>query len=218
MGVEAAGPRPQAGVGEAYLFITRHYDILNRFKKRRFRSIYVMGEEGSGKTSYALWLGYLVYGDWDRVLRYLFFRPEDVVRAFQRVLEKRERIPYVIMDDAGRWIGKWFSMQRGVKKFLAFYNMIRTVAASVVFTTPADEISKTLRDKAHVRVRVYATDPDDPEAMGYLGRKGYLGILDQLGVPWREVPYSVAVNYGHRVSATFMPYLSKAGIKVYPTH
>ncbi len=90
-----------------YLLIKMDKEIWDRYHENDFISIYAFGKEGSGKTAYALWLGYKVYGDWDRVLNHLFLEPQPLLVKMLRSLEQKKILVYVIADDPGRWLHKF---------------------------------------------------------------------------------------------------------------
>ena len=67
---------------------------------------YIYGDFGAGKTSYALHVAAEVLGSWNKVLDYLFFAPEDAMKAIRKAIDTGKRLPIIIMDDAGLWLDK----------------------------------------------------------------------------------------------------------------
>jgi len=118
--------------------------IKKAIKGEAVVTAYVFGEFGFGKTSYALWTAYEVLGDWGKVLKHLFFEPEEAIEVMGKAIESGERLPIIIMDDAGLWLDKLTWWEEDKVAFMEFFNLIRSVAAGVIFTTPSEELPKQI--------------------------------------------------------------------------
>ena len=204
------------------LVIEMHERILEEYYSRGFISIYVFGKEGSGKTSYALWLGYTIYGNWDTTLNHLFLEPRPFLATMLRALERKSKLKYVIVDDPGRWLNKLDWMRDDVKAFTRFYNIIRTSVCGVIFTSPADDVITSIRKKSHVRGRVY-------RIRRYLGKKKapraiklILKNMDYLrnfyDIDLEEEEYSVSRLMDMELNIMFKEYPVISGIELYPTY
>lgn len=73
-------------------------------ENNRFECIYIWGFQGSMKSNLTLQHGYWVYQDWDKVLKYLCFRPGKAERGVQKLLDSighGNRLPWIGWDDMG---------------------------------------------------------------------------------------------------------------------
>jgi len=177
---------------------------------------YVYGNFGTGKTSYALWTAYEVLGDWDKVLRYLFFSPGEAAAVMKRAIVNRRRLPIVIMDDAGLWLDRMTWWESEKIAFMKFFNLIRSVTASIIFTTPTEELPKQILKKSMIRVQVEPVSRDD--AAKVLGKEAVDAVLDaasRFGVSSR---LAVATGYVVRTLPSFMQLVSKQFYDLYPLH
>lgn len=138
--------------------------ILSKLIKRAMKynglvTAYVYGPMGYGKTSYALHVGAEIYG-WNKVLDYLFFEPDGALKLMKQAAKTGKRVPLIIMDDAGFWLDKTTWWEKDKVAFMKFYNLIRSVAAGIIFTTPVDELPKSLRKKIFFRIKVFPVSLD----------------------------------------------------------
>lgn len=192
---------------------------LSTLIKRALRSdlvvtVYVYGEFGYGKTSYALWTAYEVLGSWGRVLDYLFFDPAEAVRVMGSAIERGERLPIIIMDDAGLWLDRLTWWEADKVAFMEFFNLIRSVAAGVIFTTPSEELPRQLVRKCFFRVSVKPAHKDTiVKRVGPEGYEALVSVANQFGV--RPV-FNMAVGYRLRMLPSFMEYVKKEFYDFYP--
>ena len=126
-------------------FAMRHYG---------FESVFVIGPQGCGKTTYAMLVAYEIYRDWDKVLHYVVFDPLEIMDEIEQSLEKNQRIPLIVFDDAGVHLSKYlFHTSEGFKLAIAMnalFNLMRTVCAGVIFTSPDMDTLKEIRKKAWI--------------------------------------------------------------------
>jgi len=179
---------------------------------------YVYGDFGYGKTSYALWTAYEVYGDWEEVLKHLFFDPLDAVKVMERAVRRGERIPVMIMDDAGLWLDKLTWWEEDKVAFMQFFNLIRSVAAGVIFTVPSEDLPKAIRRKCLFRVNTRPISRE--EALGLAGNPRLLekvyGKAKREGVPGS--PLALATVYKRKTLPSFMEIVFKTHYDLYPLH
>jgi hypothetical protein len=177
---------------------------------------YVYGDFGSGKTSYALWVAYEVLGSWDQALKHLFFSPREAALAMRRALEKGRRLKIIIMDDAGLWLDRTTWWEEDKILFGQFFNLIRSVAAGVVFTTPAQELPRSILRRCLFRVSVRPTGAEE------ILSKGGPGLLESLrarcGEHGLEEVYSVATGYRMRMLPSFFEFAKKEYYDFFPLH
>jgi len=126
--------------------------VLSAYKRYGFESLFIIGPQGSGKTTYALLVLYEVYRDWGKVLEYTFFDLERALKHLDEALNSGERLPVILFDDAGIHLSKylWYSSEGRalVMWFNALYNLIRTICAAVIFTSPDLDTLVEVRKKS----------------------------------------------------------------------
>ena len=173
-------------------------------EREGFISALIFGNQGIGKTSYALHVAKEVYGGWDHVLDYLFFNPKDAINVMEQAIEEEKRIPLIIMDDAGIWLGKTEWWRREKVEFAEFFDIIRTVCSSVVFTTPADNLMSRLSREIMLRIKVTHLDG---EVDAQLKEKG-MKVDPKL--------FRLAKIYRFSLSPLFQPNIYKTAFDVFP--
>lgn len=181
-----------------------------------FASVYVYGEMGHGKTSYALWLASEVVG-WDKALDHLFFDPVNAIKKLREAHRRRERLPLMVLDDAGLWLQKQTWWEKPKVAFMALYNVIRSLTASIVFTSPVDDLPKPIRKKAFFRVSVQRAPLE--EAKRWLGDPGYNEMklfLEANGCDPRL--WCIAKTYRLKTLPTFHQRVKRYSGDYYPLH
>jgi len=188
------------------------------YRRNGIVSAYVYGDFGFGKTSYALWTAYEVLGSWDKVLNYLFFNPKEAINTIGEAIYKGVRLPIIIMDDAGLWLGKLTWWEEDKVAFMEFYNLIRSVSAGIIFTAPVDDLPKSIRKKAFFRIEVSPTTLSEvAKAYGSMrDLEEFLEHLRKLGLNCNA--WSKAVGYKLKTLPTFFQYPKKKFIDFYPQH
>ena len=150
------------------------YNSPKRFK--RFVDFFIYSPEagkGTGKTVFALRILRKLYGDWDSALDYLFVDPITTIEFIVDLVKKRKRIISFACDDIGLWLsGIEFMMSKGKEKkaiasFYSFYNAIRSISASCLFTSPLDDMIKVLFKQVNYRIAIKPIDEDYCEAKIY---------------------------------------------------
>ena len=142
--------------------------IKNAIGSYSFVSAFIYGSQGAGKTTYGLKTLYHVYGSWDKALEHTYFFIDDLLPKLRDHFERGERIPAVLLDDAGVWLIKYHWRTDFNVWFSKLFNLMRTVVAGVIFTSvEATDIVKFVRDKVMYRVHVIRKAPKEAEAIGY---------------------------------------------------
>ncbi|RLG89123.1 MAG: hypothetical protein DRO15_01300 [Thermoprotei archaeon] len=175
---------------------------------------YVYGDFGHGKTSYALWTAYEVLGDWGKVLKYLFFDPREAVRVMGRAIYDGVRLPIIIMDDAGLWLDRLTWWERDKVAFMEFFNLIRSVAAGIIFTTPSEDLPKAILKKSFFRIAVSPVSRDRVvEIVGVNGYESLLNLAKKYGL---AKEFCIATGYRLKTLPSFMNIVRKEFYDVYP--
>jgi len=146
--------------------------IKRAYEGYGYEQFLVTGPQGCGKTTYGLLIMYDIYRDWDLVLQNVHYDPLPAIRDLKRRLErvksklrsktgyKRDRLPVVLFDDAGKHfskyllgLGSWYYYQAVLINYM--FNTIRTVCAATIFTSPDEDILKEIRKKSWLRGEPY---------------------------------------------------------------
>ena len=180
--------------------------IRHVHKREGFISALIFGSQGIGKTSYALHVAKEVYGDWSSALDCLFFDPSLAIDHLDKALNRGERIPLIIMDDAGLWLGKSQWWKREKIEFAEFFDIIRTVCSAVIFTTPADNLISRLSHEINLRIKISAIDSELYDEL-----KGH-------GINVDVSSYRVAKIYHFSLSPLFQPIIRKLAFDIFPAH
>lgn len=128
--------------------------IREAYEKDGIVVAYIYGAMGHGKTSYAFWTAYEVLGSWDKVLKYTFFDLNEAIETMWRHIDKGSRLKIMIFDDAGFWLNRLTWWREEKVKFMELFNLARTIASGILFTTPSEEIPRQLVNKCNYRVNV----------------------------------------------------------------
>ncbi|NPA97056.1 MAG: hypothetical protein GXO32_05590 [Crenarchaeota archaeon] len=181
--------------------------ILRAWRSYGYEQAFVIGPQGSGKTTYAMLVAYEVYSHlkqwlkqkgfkdpWDAVLHYITFDPRELMDELHSALERGYRIPLIVFDDAGVHLSKYLIQQGGESYRLvmwlnALFNLIRTICAATIFTSPDMDVLKELRKKSWVVVEI---------------------MKSSKGPRYRE-----AVVYTKRISASGKVYVSRKAVDIY---
>ena len=123
------------------------------YKVNGYLQLFVFGEQGVGKTTYACLTAFQVYRDWDKVLKHLFFHPQPALAKLKETFKGGRRIPLIIFDDAGIYLSKYthLAVKGGYTVTLNInrvFNFMRTLCSTVILTSPTPDILKDLREKS----------------------------------------------------------------------
>jgi len=190
--------------------------IRKAYRHNQVITAYVYGDFGFGKTSYALWIAYEVLGSWDKVLNHLFFTPIDAIKVLDRAIRKRERLKIIIMDDAGLWLDRLTWWEADKIAFMQFFNLIRSVASGVIFTTPSQELPRQIARKCFFRIRV--TPVPRERVVELMGRSGYESLVARTKEFGLKPLFCQATGYKLKLLPTFFEYVKKEFYDVYPYH
>ena len=127
--------------------------VISAYRRGDFENLFIVGPQGIGKTTYALLVLYEVYRDWDTALEWLVFDPREILPRLKQALREGKRIKLVVFDDAGIHLSKYmWSLDRESQQVAmlmnSLFNIVRSVCAGVIFTSPDMDVLKELRKKS----------------------------------------------------------------------
>ncbi len=196
--------------------------IESAYRRYDFVSAFVIGPQGSGKTTYAMLVAYELYKDWDRVLQHLHFDPREALPQFKEALQSGRRIPLIIFDDAGMHLSKYLlsSSKEGfelARLLNSLINLARTLVAGIIYTSPDMDILKELRKKAWIVAEPTAPHGlSKPERVAKLYRKRiapsgkvYVHKLGYDAYRLDAVPLDVRKEYEEKRRAAMQPLLEE---------
>jgi len=131
-----------------YLFLLAHRldtSVLEGVFARPY-SIFTLG---IGKSVYCLKTLLQVYdNNWNTARQYIVFLPQDFLARFEDAIDKRYRIPMMIWDDAGFWLGRQRWQSKFVRAVREFLNVIRTHLVHLMINAPRfTEVARGIREQ-----------------------------------------------------------------------
>ena len=115
----------------------------------------ISGEKSIGKTSYAYWNLYSTYEeDWGLAGNFMFMNPTLLLRIFQELNRMNIRLPQAIIDDASTTLNKSRWWDTDTQNFSEFYNLVRSVVGSTLFTSPSDHIPSSIKRDIHFTIQI----------------------------------------------------------------
>jgi|GEM_PF-2818264 len=141
-------------------FIAENYLVYLRHRKMKNLVVSIVGIAGSGKTTYSVLSGLgayrLVGVPWKLAYKLtaesIYFDLESFVRGVKRIIRTNTRIPFIIADDIGEWLPKYWR-ELGLTAVTSFFNLLEQAkdwVGVIIFTAKSFEGSLTtpLRDKS----------------------------------------------------------------------
>ena len=109
-----------------------------RFAYENYDSVfvYVVGRIGAGKTSFALHLAREILGDWNKVLKHVFFDVDEFMKQSYKLVKRNERMKIAILDDAGTTLNNLRFREEKMMKIGELLNLARSFVSGLIFTTP----------------------------------------------------------------------------------
>lgn len=169
----------------------------------------VSGYPMSGKTSYALWIAYEVYGSWKKALDRLFFSPREGFEEIGEAIETGERIPLIIMDDIDMWIDS--VCEREKTTFIKLFRVAKGVVSTFLFTLSGADPPKWIIERRPLRIDVISLGVKEgvnEEVKEAMRRAREWGLSPKVSVASWEI------NNFH----PFVSFSNKRSYDYYPTH
>ena len=137
--------------------------LINAALNNRYETVIIWATQGDFKSSFLLYLMYLIFDDWDLVLRNIVFTPRDLVNKLKQI-PPSERLVCLGWDDIGANYTV-MSYKTEVEVYDAIDRAFQTIRTkvSVVLGTIAnlDRLPRNLKD--NLTMEVYMSRPLEPE-------------------------------------------------------
>jgi len=146
-----------------YLFLIAH-ELDTALLEGVFAKPHSMFTLGVGKSVYCLKTAYYVYKkNWNTTKQYIVFMPQDFLARFEDAIDNKYRIPIIIWDDAGFWIGRQRWQSKFVRAIREFMNVIRTHIVYLMINAPRiTELARGVREQLNfvsfIRLFNYTSD------------------------------------------------------------
>jgi hypothetical protein len=147
--------------------------IYEAYRNDVFNQILIEGIQGAGKTSLALWIARLIYGNWVDAIKHIVIDPLQLKDMIMSATMTGIKIPLVVIDDAGLM----FSKQATIKKkgrgrmnaIQSVMQVIRTAISNVIITLPNEEELSGIvaRQPSQYKVMMYPATSEVSEAHVY---------------------------------------------------
>ena len=151
--------------------------INSWYKYNNLGIIIVYGRSGLGKSSYAWKTIMQLYPQqegetneqwYDRLKRYIVFKPRELLDLGQELSKTGERLKSFIIDDAGIWFSKYSWRDPVALAAIEYLQVIRTRTASIIMTTPSPKLlMTTLLSLDLFCVKVTMDNENNRFAVGY---------------------------------------------------
>jgi len=153
--------------------------LATAIKSDRSYLVLISGQQGIGKTSFAIYAAYTAYRNYAKVLRHLYFEADDFFKDtasmnfFKDTASKTEPLPAAIFDDAGVWL----SRQRWYEKETVYLGNLlqlsRNLFRLVIFTTPSENLPKQIVTHLNYVIRALSVEERGNMTAGVIYKKSY---------------------------------------------
>lgn len=202
-------------------------DIVDPYTQRvrkRFASAWIISPVGAGKTSYGLNVTAGVFAestptinDWKKAFAATFLSVDEIFNYMGKAIEHRQRIPILVLDDAGFWLHKltWWKAEKVA--FMSFFQFVRTVCSAIIFTSPVDELPKPMRKMINYRVLIQPLDWESAKEKLERGKANIDEVVEKLKEEGRN-PYlwNLAKGYRLNVLPSFFQRIKRSFYDLYP--
>ncbi|AON96467.1 putative ATPase domain archaeal protein [Acidianus two-tailed virus 2] len=116
--------------------------VYEGFQGGLFNQFIVEGQQGAGKSSFALWVARAIYGNWHDALKHVVIDPFQLRQIILVAEANSITIPLIVVDDAGLFFSKGLAYKRQTGRMQTIQRVlqvIRTAVSNIVLTTPNEE-------------------------------------------------------------------------------
>lgn len=163
--------------------------MMEAVENEGYETVVIWGVQGSGKSSRALQMAHWIYGDWEKVLRSIVFKPSELVETLEGVPDG-ELIPCLIWDDVGvHYPSSKFKTDIKIYESVdSAWAAIRTKVSVVILTIPLiDRLAKNLKDNCTFEVFLGRNQKEIIKRIFHLpGTERYESNFFKVTVEWPE--------------------------------
>jgi len=150
--------------------------LATAIKSDRSYLVLVSGQQGIGKTSFAIYATFTAYRNYAKVLRHLYFEAYDFfkdIASMKDTTSMTKPLPVAIFDDAGVWL----SRQRWYEKETVYLGNLlqlsRNLFRLVIFTTPSENLPKQIVTHLNYVIRALSVEERGNITAGVIYKKSY---------------------------------------------
>jgi len=150
--------------------------LANAMKNGRSYLVLVSGQQGIGKTSFAIHAAYMAYGNYARALRRLYFEASDF---FKDTASFTGPQPVAVFDDAGVWLSRQRWYEKEVVYLGNLLQLTRNLFRLVIFTTPSENLPRQVVTHLNYAIRAIGVQDRGRVTVGVIYRKTYTHAYEE---------------------------------------
>ena len=150
--------------------------LANAMKNGRSYLVLVSGQQGIGKTSFAIHAAYMAYGNYARALRRLYFEASDF---FKDTASFTGPQPVAVFDDAGVWLSRQRWYEKDVVYLGNLLQLTRNLFRLVIFTTPSENLPRQVVTHLNYAIRAIGVQDRGRVTVGVIYRKTYTHAYEE---------------------------------------
>ena len=150
--------------------------LTSAIKNDRSYLVLVSGQQGIGKTSFAINAAYMAYRNYAKALRRLYFEASDF---FKDTASFTEPQLVAIFDDAGVWLSRQRWYEKDVVYLGNLLQLARNLFRLVIFTTPSENLPRQVITHLNYVVRAIGVQDRGRVTVGAIYRKSYTHAYEE---------------------------------------
>jgi len=150
--------------------------LTSAIKNDRSYLVLVSGQQGIGKTSFAIHAAYIAYGNYAKALRRLYFEASDF---FKDTASFTEPQLVAVFDDAGVWLSRQRWYEKDVVYLGNLLQLARNLFRLVIFTTPSENLPRQVITHLNYVVRAIGVQDGGRVTVGAIYRKSYTHAYEE---------------------------------------
>jgi len=150
--------------------------LTSAIKNDRSYLVLVSGQQGIGKTSFAIHAAYMAYRNYAKALRRLYFEASDF---FKDTASFTEPQLVAIFDDAGVWLSRQRWYEKDVVYLGNLLQLARNLFRLVIFTTPSENLPRQVITHLNYVVRAIGVQDRGRVTVGAIYRKSYTHAYEE---------------------------------------
>ena len=150
--------------------------LANAMKNGRSYLVLVSGQQGIGKTSFAIYAAYMAYRNYAVALRRTYFEASDF---FKDTASFTEPQLVAVFDDAGVWLSRQRWYEKDVVYLGNLLQLARNLFRLVIFTTPSENLPRQVITHLNYAVRAIGVQDGGRVTVGAIYRKTYTHAYEE---------------------------------------